>query len=427
MLVRLKLLAVSLAVATCFVSERGTLNVSAEPFPTSILESHHRLQEEDSLLPASLISERMTKRPASETRIQPQNWTDLNDSPDDLNPFNSEEFLSSDLFDADGSSEDAKSGTAIESLPSFRGIKGIKNLPGGVGTLLLSYPQVGYMWYPKQNTDQSGTSLSMERYDVQGAVPVYNTGVDTWLLTADFDTTTIRTNAVIPTTSQKLPSHLYDISLGGNYYHAFESGKMAGLVFDVGSISDKPFESGRDIMASGTGFLIIPRNESSSWFLGIHASTNSQVLYGIPIPGGGIFYHPSDDFQAIAGFPFTLVNWKFAPDWQLQYVYAFVTTMHARTVYQPTPDWQMYGGFSWTNDNWDRAGRMVADDHLFYYEKKLSLGFLWWFRPHVGLEVAGGWAFDRYFTELNGFQIRGDKTIDIESGPFLSSEIDIRF
>lgn len=424
MLVRSRALTAVFVVTACYLSVWASIGLAQTP--SSILTKPLSVQE-DHWLPASLVTVWLNNSQTLSVRGQSGDQFDRETLPDDGGPFDTRSLLTEDLFDADQSSQDAKSGTAMESLPSFRGIKGIKNLPGGVGTLLMSHPQVGFMWYPEQNTNQPGTSLSMERYDVQGAVPVYNTGVDTWLLTADFDTTTIHSNAIIPTISTRLPSHLYDISLGGNYYHAFESGKVAGLVFDVGSISDRPFESGRDILASGTGFLIIPRNESSSWFIGIHASTNSQVLYGIPIPGGGFFYHPSDDLQAIVGFPFSLVNWKFAPDWNLQYVYAFLTTMHARTVYQPTPDWQWYGGFSWTNDNWDRAGRMVDDDHLFYYEKKLSLGFLWWFRPHVGLEVAGGWAFDRYFTEVNGFTIKGDKSIDIESGPFLSSEIDIRF
>ncbi|WP_157605006.1 hypothetical protein [Schlesneria paludicola] len=321
----------------------------------------------------------------------------------------------------------SSSGSGLDGLPSFRGIKGIKNLPGGVGTLLMANPHVGASWYPEQSTDQNGTTLSMEREYFQGAVPIYHRGPSTYVLTAETEVTTIRTNAILPTTNQPFPSQLFNIAIGMNYFHQFEGGNVGGFVFDVGSASDKPFESGRDILASGTGFLLIPQDEDGSWFLGVNASTNSQVLYGLPIPGGGYFYHPSEDFQAIVGFPFSVFSWKPSRDWQLQYVYAFLTTMHARAVYQPTDKWQIYSGFEWTNENWNRSGRVNEEDHFFYYEKKLATGFLWWFKPHVGLEVSGGWAFDRYFTEVNGFKLVGENTVHIGSGPYVTAQIDLRF
>ncbi|MEI8018130.1 MAG: hypothetical protein WCH39_07995 [Schlesneria sp.] len=320
-----------------------------------------------------------------------------------------------------------KTGTGLDSLPSFRGIKGIKNLPGGVGTLLMANPHIGMTWYPEQNTDQSGTTLAMERAYFQGAVPLYSTGAETFMLTAHVDTTLIQTKAILPTTMQTFPTQLFNVALGVNYFHSYENGNVGGIVFDMGTASDKPFQSGRDMLASGTAFLLMPQDEKSAWFIGANASTNSQVLYGIPIPGGGYFYHPSEDFQAIVGFPFSVVSWKPARDWQLQYVWAFLTTMHARAVYQPTAAWQLYAGFDWTNENWRLAERVNERDHFFYYEKKLATGFLWWFKPNVGLEIAGGWAFDRYFTEVHGFKLMGDNTVNIGSGPYLSSQIDIRF
>ena len=329
--------------------------------------------------------------------------------------------------DPNASARTARSGTGIDSLPSFRGIKGIKNLPGGVGTLLMANPHLGMTWYPEQNTDQSGTTLGMERVYFQAGVPVYHRGNDTFVLTSHVDATSIQTNAILPTTKQAFPSQLFNIALGVNYFHPYENGTVGGIVFDMGSASDKPFQSGRDMLLSGTGFLLMPQDEQSAWFVGVNASTNSQVLFGLPIPGGGYFYHPSEDFQTIIGFPFSVVSWKPSRDWQLQYVWAFLTTMHARAVYQPTPAWQLYGGFDWTNENWRLAERVNEQNHFFYYEKKLAAGFLWWFKPNVGLEISGGWAFDRYFTEVHGFKLVGDNTVNIASGPYLSTQMDFRF
>ncbi len=326
-----------------------------------------------------------------------------------------------------GGLQQGKTGTAIDSLPSFRGIKGIKNLPGGVGTILMANPHIGATWYPEQSTDQPGTSLSIERNYFQAAVPIYHNEADTIVFTSHLDEMNVQTNAILPTTMQTFPSQLYNVAFGANYFHQFGNGTVGGLVLDVGSASDVPFHSSGEILASGTAFLLIPDGDRNAWFVGVNASTNSQVLYGLPIPGGGYFYNPSDDFQAIIGFPFSVISWKPAPDWQLQYVYAFLTTMHARAVYQPTNDWQLYAGFDWTNENWRRVDRPVSQDHFFYYEKRLAAGWLWWFRPNYGFELSGGWAFDRYFTEVDGFQLVGTNTVRIGSGPFLTAQFDIRF
>lgn len=325
-----------------------------------------------------------------------------------------------------GAGRSVRTGTTLDSLPSFRGIKGIKNLPGGVGTIFMSNPHVGSTFYPSRKTDQPGTSLQMERVFFQAGVPVYHNETDTIVLTSHLDATTIRTQAILPTTNQPFPSQLYSVSMGANYFHQFENGMLGGIVFDVGSASDKPFHSGKETLASGTAFVLLPQDRDA-WFFGVNASTNSQVLYGIPIPGGGYFYNPSDDFQAIFGFPFSMVSWKPHPDWQLQYLYAFLTTMHARAVYQPHPDWQLYAGFDWTNENYRRVGRPNNNDHFFYYEKRLAAGWLWWFAPHAGFEVAAGYAFDRYFTEVDGFHLKGNNTVNIGNGPFISAQFDLRF
>lgn len=320
-----------------------------------------------------------------------------------------------------------KTGTALDSLPSFRGIKGIKNLPGGVGTLLMANPHVGETWYPEQSTDQPGTSMSIDRSYFQAGVPIYTNGTDTVVFTSHLDAMNIHTNAILPTTNQPFPSQLFNVAFGANIFHQFDNGNVGGLVLDVGSASDVPFHSSGQMLASGTAFLLVPQDDRSAWFFGVNASTNSQVLFGLPIPGGGYFYNPSDDFQAIIGFPFSVLSWKPAPDWQLQYVYAFLTTMHARAVYQPSNDWQLYAGFDWTNENWRRVDQPVRQDHFFYYEKRLAAGWLWWFRPNVGLEIASGYAFDRYFTETDGFQLVGTNTVRIGSGPFISAQLDVRF
>lgn len=365
--------------------------------------------------------------------IVPPYWSSVTKAGAAASPRSTYQFVkqhqvvTDEQVDPSASPSNPKAGTGLDSLPSFRGIKGIKNLPGGVGTLFMANPHASFAAYPSQSTDQPGTSLSMNRYDFQGAVPLGNYGPHTFVLTGDVEVTSVSTNAILPTSNQAFPSAFYNISMGMNYFHQFESGTVGGFVFDIGSASDKPFESSRDLLASGTGFLLIPHTEQGSWFVGVNASTNSQVLHGIPIPGGGYFFHPNDDFQAVVGLPFSLISWKFTRDWTFQFVYAFLTTTHTRISYQPTQKWQIYAGFDWTNENWDRAERQNEEDHFFYYEKKLALGYLWWFHKNVGLDISGGYAFDRYFTEVNGFSLKGDNTVNVNSGAYVAAQLSLRF
>jgi hypothetical protein len=420
-----------LTVVVCAMTVAG----SAQDFPLQSLNWDAESQE-SSWLPTMLLSTQGSRRASvdsnpfvQEIPVNP-GFVDLpvDDAFQNGRMFEGDYLLTNIPQSSQGSSSrSARSGTGLDSLPSFRGIKGIKNLPGGVGTLLMANPHIGMTSYPEQSTDQPGTTLSMQRYYFQGGVPVYHRGNDTFVITSHMDATSIYTNAILPTTKQTFPSQLYNVAFGMNYFHPYENGNVGGIVFDVGSASDKPFQSGKEILASGTAFLLMPQDEQGAWFIGVNASTNSQVLFGLPIPGGGYFYHPSDDFQAIFGFPFSLVSWRPARDWQLQYVWAFLTTMHARAVYQLNPDWQFYAGFDWTNENWRLAERVNEQNHFFYYEKKLATGFLWWFKPNVGFEFSGGWAFDRYFTEAHGFTLVGDNTVNIGSGPYVSAQFDLRF
>jgi hypothetical protein len=107
----------------------------------------------------------------------------------------------------------------------------------------------------------------------------------------------------------------------------------------------------------------------------------------------------------------------------------FLTTVHARAIYQPHVDWQLYLGFDWANENYARADRLNSGERFFYYEKKVLAGWQWWWSKHLAVEIAGGYAFDRYFCESNGFSfsVSGFNRVDVGSGPFVMLQFDYRF
>ena len=314
-------------------------------------------------------------------------------------------------------------------FPRLPGLRGVRGLTGVIGNLIQTNPHVGAMWYPDQAVVGQPTSLGMTREFFQFSAPMWSNGDDTLVFSTHVQNTSVKTGAILPTTHNLFPSQLWNAWAGVNYFHEFDNGVIGAMIVEAGSASDKPFSALRNDSAAGTALAIIPQGDRDAWILGVQASTNSQILYGIPIPGAAYLYSPSDDFQAIIGLPYSAINYRLYDDFQLQLLYMFLTTVHTRAIYKPVDDWQVYVGFDWTNENYARADRQVSADRFFYYEKRLLAGWQWFWSRHLAIELVGGYAFDRYFVESNGFSfsLTGTNRVDVGNGPFATVQIDYRF
>jgi hypothetical protein len=314
-------------------------------------------------------------------------------------------------------------------FPRLPGLRGVRGLTGVIGNLLQTNPHIGATFYPDEPVSGQPTSLGMTREFFQFSAPVWSNGEDTLVVSSHVQETSVSTNAILPTTRTPFPGQLWNIWLGVNYFHTFDNGVTGAMIVEAGSASDKPFSASRNDSAAGTGLIIIPAGDRDAWILGLQASTNSQVLYNIPIPGAAYLYNPNDDFQAIIGLPYSAINYYPAKGFQLQLLYMFYTTVHARAIYRPTNDWQAYVGFDWANENYALASRQASDERFFYYEKRLLAGWQWFWSKHFAVELVGGYAFNRYFVENNGFSfsLSGFNRVDVGSGPFATLQFDYRF
>ena len=314
-------------------------------------------------------------------------------------------------------------------FPRIPGLRGVRGLTGVIGNLMQTNPHVGATWYPDEQVSGQPTSLGMTREYFQFSAPVWSNGKDTLVFSTHVQNTSISTNAILPTTQTQFPKQLWNAWLGVNYFHEFDNGVVGAMILEAGSASDKPFSAARNDSAAGTALAIIPADDRDAWILGVQASTNSQVLYNIPIPGVAYLYNPNDDFQAIIGLPYSAMNWRINEVYQLQFLYMFLTTVHTRALYRPVDDWQIYLGFDWANENYSLANRTDSNERFFYYEKRVLAGWQWWWSKHMAFEVAGGFAFDRYFVENNGFSfsLGGFNRVNVGSGPFVTAQFDYRF
>ena len=110
----------------------------------------------------------------------------------------------------------------------------------------------------------------------------------------------------------------------------------------------------------------------------------------------------------------------------LEALYVPVRRVRARVTWQIVQPLRAYVGFDWDHDHFYRADREDKSDKIFYYEKRLTAGLRFDLR-HVGFEVSGGYALDRFYYEGESYSDRNDNRIDVGAGPFVVGRVNIRF
>jgi hypothetical protein len=87
----------------------------------------------------------------------------------------------------------------------------------------------------------------------------------------------------------------------------------------------------------------------------------------------------------------------------------------------------VYGGVAWTNQAWFRSDRVNRNDQFFYYEKRAEAGVVVTPTKGVSLDLAGGYAFDRYFFETQNFSLSGRNRVDVGAGAFVRFQLEIKY
>ena len=87
----------------------------------------------------------------------------------------------------------------------------------------------------------------------------------------------------------------------------------------------------------------------------------------------------------------------------------------------------LFADFAWRNQRYFRSGRANDDDRLLYYEKRLGGGFQVDLIRQVSLQLAGGWAFDRFYFEAENYDDRNNNLIDLGNAAFGEVRVSLKF
>jgi hypothetical protein len=295
-----------------------------------------------------------------------------------------------------------------------------------LGALLVrSDYRLTYFW--DQPVHGQPTELGWIQHDFSLVGPIWQNPTDEWAASARVRYQKYDTGAVFPDSGEPFPDELWNIRFGTTYRHKFESGWIGALDVNVGSPSDRPFASLDEMDISATAILRVPVREHDAWLFFVNYGSNREFLPGIPIPGLGYSYQPSDQLTAVVTTGLVSIQYKPVETLTLSALYIAVRTVDVRLTYQLFRPVRLWVGFDWTNDRYLLADRADPDDRLFYYEKRIRAGAIIGLARWAFVDVTGGYSFDRFYFEGEGYSDRNHNRIDVDAGPFVQARVGVRF
>jgi len=280
--------------------------------------------------------------------------------------------------------------------------------------------------YPDRPVDDQPTDLGIVEHSLTLTGPVYQDTRNEWTVAGDALVKEVDTDAILPDTREPFPSELWDVSAGIGYRHKFDNEWIGAAGLTVGSVSDRPFASFEEMFVRAIGMLRVPHGERNAWMFSLIYTTDEEFLGGLPVPGIAYQYVYSDRLKAVIGVPFTTVEYEPVEKLTLEAQYYPIRRIRTRATYVMFRPLRLFAGFDWDNDHYFRADREDDDDRLFYYEKRALAGMRFDLR-HVGIQVRGGYAFDRFYFEGEDYSDRRKNRIDAADGPFAAIGLAVRF
>jgi hypothetical protein len=280
---------------------------------------------------------------------------------------------------------------------------------------------------PDQPVAGQPAELGLIQHDFSLGVPLLQSATDEWAALVRVRKQEFATGAVFPDTGEPFPDDLWNVRIGTTYRHRFDSGWLGALDITVGSPSDRPFASLDEIDISATAVLRVPVRERDAWIFFLNYGSNREFLPGIPFPGLGYSYQPSDQFTAVVTTGLISLQYKPVETLTLSALYIAVRTVDVRLTYQVFRPVRLWVGFDWTNDRYLLADRTNSDDRLFYYEKRVRAGAIIGLARQLFVDVTVGYSFDRFYFEGETYSDRDHNRIDVGDGPFAAVRLGARF
>ncbi|HLY08463.1 MAG TPA: hypothetical protein VKW04_04055 [Planctomycetota bacterium] len=293
--------------------------------------------------------------------------------------------------------------------------------PSRLEDLLSDHPseyraRAGMTMYAEEPVRGQTTDFALLEEDFSASALLWKDDVEDLRLSAGVRHQGIRTGAILPDTGIPFPDDLWNVNVGLTYRYLFESGLVLGGSVGVGSASDDPFHSSREIVESVMIFLKVPSGDRDAWLFALAYSNNREYANSYPIPMIEYFYNPSPEFRLMVGFPMEFVEWRPLPDLSLRLLYSLVHNIHALAAYEIADPLRIYAGFDWNTQGYLLLDRPDSADRFFYDEKRVKGGFRLILGEGWTFDLSSGYAFGRKYSQSDHGLRNSFDRVDIGSG-----------
>ncbi len=289
------------------------------------------------------------------------------------------------------------------------------------------YLDLGYSYAPDQSVIGQDSDVSFINYSGDLILPFSHNDHEAWYVLGGNKTTRFNSDIVLPDTGRELPSAFYEPYAGLAYRRKLENDWIFSGVFEVGSASDKPFDTWEEYTVDFTTTLQTPIENGKAWLFFLNFSANREFAPGVPLPGFAYYWKPDETFITVAGLPFTMIFWHPVKPVTLQASWFPVRNVDTTLSLYFGKDTALYTGFYWQNDQFLLSGRNRDEDRLDYYRKEIRLGLRHDFNEAISIDTYAGYQFDRFLFEGEDWDDRGYNRVELGESPVFAINTSWKF
>lgn len=274
---------------------------------------------------------------------------------------------------------------------------------------------------PESNLQNQPGTLQVRGEGVALGLPVSMGPNGIWIMTSRIEHHAFETGATLPGSTESFPDQLWNISLGLMHIHTIENGWTAGGMVGIGSASDRPFASIREMNANLLAFLNIPTRERDAWNFSLFYSPLGQLAF--PVPGIAYAWRPDERFQMNLGVPFSL-NYRPTDAISFDMSYLPLTNANATVRWAPTEQWSVYGGYQTHSQGYELVDREDTQERFFEFDQRLILGVQRRLGAGFAIDCSAAHLFDRSYFRSDSFFGGGAERLRVDPGSQLMLKLE---
>lgn len=269
--------------------------------------------------------------------------------------------------------------------------------------------------------------LSLHRYSTMLAESRARDASREWFYSAALKGLYVDGDLFLPDSETKVDGLLQDVEFGFGSRHARENKDMYGWFANLGSASDRPFNSYDEISIMLNAFYKLRGSQTASWMFILNYSNRRSFLPNIPIPGAAYVYQPDRRTLVIAGMPFFMLRYPLGNATDLNIRYFVPDQIEAGIETRISKNLSLLAGARKDEESYFLADREDADDQLYYEETRAFSGLKWKPDRKTELEFVIGYGLDCYFYQGEDDDDDHRDRVDLDDSASVSLAFSRRF